>query len=92
MIVDTFKSNAAKTSQFTRISQRINRYCRQSSNNRRQSSIGRLTLWERACSRKRSVSQHLLGMTHRLRRNAARSRLAPTGNPKGYRPAPALAP
>ncbi|WP_350650215.1 hypothetical protein, partial [Pseudomonas sp. HY13-MNA-CIBAN-0226] len=32
-IVDTFKSNAAKTSQLAPHSQRINTHCRQSSNN-----------------------------------------------------------
>jgi hypothetical protein len=32
-IVDTLKSNAAKTSQSGPVSQRINQYCRQSSNN-----------------------------------------------------------
>jgi len=33
-IVDTLKANAAKTSEYRPNSQRINRYCRQSSNNR----------------------------------------------------------
>ncbi len=35
-------------------------------------------LWERACSRKRSVSQHQCWMCRPHRRNAARTKLAPT--------------
>ncbi|AHZ73483.1 Periplasmic sensory histidine protein kinase, two-component (plasmid) [Pseudomonas mandelii JR-1] len=41
-------------------------------------------LWERACPRWRCVIQHGYRLTHRYRRNAARSKPAPTRIPRLY--------